>query len=52
MLEVLPAEIPMAVEAPCAQYAHLPAVERGRLCGQATRAFLDRRRVAMTATTP
>jgi sugar phosphate isomerase/epimerase len=40
LLDALPAGIPIGVEAPCAQYAHLPALERGRLCGAATRAFL------------
>jgi sugar phosphate isomerase/epimerase len=40
MLEALPASAPIAVEAPCARYAHLPVIERGRLCGETTRAFL------------
>jgi hypothetical protein len=31
----------MAVEAPCDGFADRPIVERGRLCGEATRAFPD-----------
>jgi sugar phosphate isomerase/epimerase len=51
MLDVLPSDIPIAVEAPCARYAPLPVVERGRLCGQATRAFLSHRRLSPTRRT-
>jgi sugar phosphate isomerase/epimerase len=43
LLDALAAAAPIAVEAPCERYASLPPVERGRLCGQATRAFLARR---------
>jgi sugar phosphate isomerase/epimerase len=42
LLDALPAAIPVGVEAPCAKYASLPPLERGRLCGAATRAFLGR----------
>lgn len=42
LLDALPAGIPIGVEAPCAQYANLPPLERGRLCGAATQAFLER----------
>jgi sugar phosphate isomerase/epimerase len=43
LLDTLPAAAPIAVEAPCERYASLPPVERGRLCGQVTRAFLASR---------
>jgi sugar phosphate isomerase/epimerase len=52
MLDVLPSDIPIAVEAPCARDAHLPVVERGRRCGQASRAFLANRQLALTGRTP
>jgi len=42
ILEALPRGLPLGVEAPCAEYAHLPAVERARICGDATRRFLAR----------
>jgi sugar phosphate isomerase/epimerase len=42
LLDALPAAIPVGVEAPCVKYASLPPLERGRLCGAATRAFLER----------
>lgn len=41
ILAALPPDLIVGVEAPCAAYAHLPAVERGRLCGESTRAFLS-----------
>jgi sugar phosphate isomerase/epimerase len=41
LLDALPEGIPIGVEAPCAEYANLPPAERGRLCGAATRAFLE-----------
>jgi sugar phosphate isomerase/epimerase len=41
LLDALPEGIPLGVEAPCMQYANLPPVERGRLCGTATRAFIE-----------
>jgi hypothetical protein len=41
MLDNMPPDIPVSVEAPCQRYAHLPVVERGRLCGEATRARLS-----------
>lgn len=31
----------IVVEAPCREYADLPTAERGRLCGEATHAFVD-----------
>jgi sugar phosphate isomerase/epimerase len=37
----LPAGLPLGIEAPCAEYAHLDPVERARRCGAATRAVLD-----------
>lgn len=40
LLRVLPAGIPIEVEAPCARYAGLPILERARICGAATRALL------------
>jgi hypothetical protein len=46
LLDALPEGIPLGVEAPCMQYANLPPVERGRLCGAATRAFIERYRHA------
>jgi sugar phosphate isomerase/epimerase len=41
LLDALPTGIPIGVEAPCAEYAELSASERGRLCGVATRVFLN-----------
>lgn len=41
ILDALPAGLPLGVEAPVRAHAHLPVVERGRLLGEATRAFLD-----------
>jgi sugar phosphate isomerase/epimerase len=40
-LRAFPANIPIGVEAPCARYAHLPVLERARICGAATRALLS-----------
>jgi sugar phosphate isomerase/epimerase len=40
LLEVLPAALPLSVEAPVKALSGLPPVERGRLIGQATRAYL------------
>jgi sugar phosphate isomerase/epimerase len=40
LLRALPAGIPIEVEAPCAQYAGRPMLERARICGAATRALL------------
>jgi sugar phosphate isomerase/epimerase len=40
-LRALPRNIPIAIEAPCAEYAGLPPLERGRICGAATRALLS-----------
>lgn len=37
----LPPGLPLGIEAPCAEYAHLDPVERGRRCGAATRAVLE-----------
>jgi sugar phosphate isomerase/epimerase len=42
VLDALPAGLPLAVEAPCARDVSLSPLERGRRCGTATRAFLDR----------
>lgn len=41
LLRALPGDVPIAIEAPCEAYAGLAATERGRLCGAATRTFLD-----------
>jgi sugar phosphate isomerase/epimerase len=41
LLDALPTGIPIGIEAPCAEYAELSASERGRLCGVATRVFLN-----------
>ena len=41
ILDALPEGLSVGVEAPCAQYAGLPVTERGRLCGEATHAFLN-----------
>lgn len=38
----LPADRPLAVEAPCEALAHLPIEERGKICGDATRALLEK----------
>lgn len=48
LMAAVPREVPVAVEAPCAGYAHLPVLERARLCGEATRAFLSRLPVSTT----
>ena len=40
ILAALPPDIILGVEAPSAEHAHLPPVERARLCGESTRAFL------------
>lgn len=50
LLDALPAGLPIGVESPCAEYAGLPVVERGRLAGLATHRFLDRYRRRETAT--
>lgn len=42
LMSRLPRGIPVAVEAPCARYAHLPPKDRARLCGEATGGFLSR----------
>ena len=49
LLDVLPAGVPVGVEAPCREYAGLPVVERGRLCGLATRGFLNTYRNRLAA---
>lgn len=40
ILNALPAGLPLGVEAPVREHAHLTVIERGRLLGEATRAFL------------
>ena len=40
-LRAFPDDIPLAIEAPCAQYAGLSPLERGRICGAAARALLS-----------
>ena len=39
-LRAFPDDMTIAAEAPCARYAHLPVLERARICGAATRALL------------
>jgi len=41
LLAALPPGLPIGVEAPCLEYAALPVIERGRLCGATTRGFLN-----------
>jgi sugar phosphate isomerase/epimerase len=41
-IAAFPPDTPVAVEAPVAAYAHLPAAERARLAGAATRRLLQR----------
>lgn len=43
LLDVLPPDIPLSVEAPSARHAHLPATERARLALAASRALLNSR---------
>jgi len=45
ILRALPAQLPIAVEAPCAEYAALPVAERARRCAAATGAFLESCRI-------
>ena len=42
-LDAMPADAPIGVEAPCRAYARLSPVERGRIAGKTTRAYLARR---------
>lgn len=44
LLDVLPPDLPLGVEAPVVAHAGLPVIERGRLAGRALHAFLGRRR--------
>jgi len=39
-LAAMPADARLGLEAPCRAYAHLPPVERGRIAGRVTRAWL------------
>lgn len=48
-MHALPADIAVAVEAPCAAYAGLSPLERARICGAATRALLNAAQAARTA---
>jgi sugar phosphate isomerase/epimerase len=41
-LAAMPADARLGLEAPCRAYAHLPVVERGRIAGRVTRAWLAR----------
>lgn len=47
LLDVLPEGVPIGIEAPVKAHAHLPVVDRGRLAGQAARAFLSARHAAV-----
>lgn len=40
-MNALPASIPVAIEAPCGSYSGLAPAERARICGAATRGFLN-----------
>jgi sugar phosphate isomerase/epimerase len=51
-LDAMPEDVPIGVEAPCRQYAHLPPVERGRRVGQATRSLLERHDARRQAAAP
>lgn len=46
LMDALPADITVAVEAPCVEFAGLPAVERAKLAAAATRTFLAKRTAA------
>lgn len=51
LLDALPPDIPLGIEAPCLADAHLPLAERARRCGDASRRFLAgyrRRRVEVS----
>jgi len=41
LLDALPADVPITLEAPCAANAHLPLGEQAKLAASATHAFLD-----------
>jgi sugar phosphate isomerase/epimerase len=41
LLEALPAGLPLSIEAPCLEHAHLTPTERASLAGRATRTFLE-----------
>jgi len=41
-LDAMPDEAWIGLEAPCRTYAHLPPIERGRVAGRATRAWMAR----------
>ncbi|MDI1345407.1 MAG: TIM barrel protein [Pseudolabrys sp.] len=41
-LDAMPDDAPVGLEAPCRAYAHLPPIERGRMAGRITRAWLQR----------
>jgi sugar phosphate isomerase/epimerase len=41
-LAAMPANARLGLEAPCRAYAHLPVIERGRIAGRVTRAWLAR----------
>jgi len=43
LMAALPADVAISIEAPAAQYAHLPAVERARLALRATQKMLARK---------
>lgn len=43
LLDILPPDVPLSVEAPSARHAHLSAAERARLALEATRALLHSR---------
>ena len=51
-LAAMPDDARIGIEAPCRAYAHLPPIERGRIAGRVTRAWMERyeeRRAAASA---
>ncbi len=41
-LDAMPRDARIGLEAPCRAYAHLPPVERGRIAGRISRAWMER----------
>jgi sugar phosphate isomerase/epimerase len=48
-LTAMPADARLGLEAPCRAYAHLPPIERGRVAGRVTRAWMQRHEAQQTA---
>jgi sugar phosphate isomerase/epimerase len=49
-LDAMPDDAPIGLEAPCRAYAGLPPIERGRIAGEVTRAWLTRHEARKRAT--